>query len=64
MLRILENFGNKKLGFVVMRLGTRMLVTKKMFFSSLSKQWQSVSDSFENIAVKIRFIPYKYMKAG
>ena len=41
-----------------------MSVTKKeMFCLNLWKQSQSVSELFENITVKIRFIRCKYMKA-
>ena len=46
--------------FLFMRIGTCMSVTQKeMLCLNLWKQSQRVSDSFENMTVKIRFIHYK-----
>ena len=54
----------QKLGFAVMRIGTCMSVThKKNALFKLMKESQIVSDSFESMTVKIRFIHYKPMKA-
>ena len=47
-----------------MHIGTFMPVTEKeMLYLNLWKQAQRVSDLFENISVKIRFIYCKHMKA-
>ena len=61
-----ENFGKlwkHSLGFVVICIGTCMSVAQKMLCLNLRKPSQMVSDSSENITVKIKFIHCKHMKA-
>ena len=53
----------QSLGFDVMRIGTCVSVTQKNALFKLMKESQMVSDSFESMTVKIRFIHYKPMKA-
>ena len=59
-----EKYWKQNLGFVAMCIGSCMQVTQKEIFCLDSwKQSQSVSDSFGNITIKIRFIHCKYTKA-